>query len=93
MNDRIHRLRGELGGLGATTFLVTNSVNVRYLTGFDSSNAALLVGGDRLAVATDGRYVEAAQSLDGVEVDAADRDVLGWLGGRLGELAEGPVAF
>ena len=47
MNERIERLRGELGGLGAATFLVTNSVNVRYLTGFDSSNAALLVSGDR----------------------------------------------
>jgi Xaa-Pro aminopeptidase len=93
MNERIERLRGELGELGAATFLVTNSVNVRYLTGFDSSNAALLVSGDRLVVATDGRYVEAARGLDGVEVHAADRDVLGWLGDRLGELAEGPVAF
>jgi Xaa-Pro aminopeptidase len=93
MNERIERLRGELGELGAATFLVTNSVNVRYLTGFDSSNAALLVGGDRLAVATDGRYVEAAKRLDGVEVHAADRDVLGWLGGRLADLAETPVAF
>ena len=51
MNERIERLRGELGGLGAATFLVTNSVNVRYLTGFDSSNAALLVSGDRLVFA------------------------------------------
>jgi Xaa-Pro aminopeptidase len=93
MNERIERLRGELGGLGAATFLVTNSVNVRYLTGFDSSNAALLVSGDRLAVATDGRYVQAAQALDGIEVHAADRDVLGWLGGRLGDLAESPIAF
>ena len=93
MNERIERLRGELGGLGAATFLVTNSVNVRYLTGFDSSNAALLVSGDRLVVATDGRYVEAAQGLDGIEVHAADRDVLAWLGGRLADLVDGPVAF
>ena len=93
MNERIERLRGELGGLGAATFLVTNSVNVRYLTGFDSSNAALLVSGDRLVVATDGRYVEAAQRLDGIEVHPADRDVLVGIGGHLGELAEGPVAF
>ena len=93
MNERIERLRGELGELGAATFLVTNSVNVRYLTGFDSSNAALLVSGDRLVVATDGRYVEAARGLGGLEGHAADRDVLGWLGDRLGALAEGPVAF
>jgi Xaa-Pro aminopeptidase len=93
VNDRIERLRGGLDGLGAATFLVTNPVNVRYLTGFDSSNAALLVARDRVLLATDGRYVEAARRLDGIELHPADRDVLGWLGARLGELVEGPVAF
>ncbi|MGH3058031.1 MAG: aminopeptidase P family N-terminal domain-containing protein, partial [Gaiellaceae bacterium] len=35
MNERIERLRSGLDGLEAATFLVTNPVNVRYLTGFD----------------------------------------------------------
>jgi Xaa-Pro aminopeptidase len=93
MRERLERLRDGLEGLGAGTFLVTNPVNVRYLTGFDSSNAALLVGRDRVLLATDGRYVEAARRLEGIELRTADRDVLGWLGPRLGELVEGPVAF
>lgn len=38
--------------------LVTNLLNVRYLTGFTGSNAAVLIGADpdRDAIATDGRY-------------------------------------
>ena len=93
MNQRLERLRGELDGLGAASFLVTRPVNVRYLTGFDSSNAALVVGRDRFVLATDGRYLEAAKALDGVEVVQSERDLLGWLGAHLGGLAEAPVAF
>ena len=65
MSDRITRLRAALPALGAGSFLVTRSVNVRYLTGFDSSNTALAVGADRVVLATDGRYVESARTLDG----------------------------
>lgn len=44
--------------------LVTSLVNVRYLTGLDSSNAALLVRSDGTAVlATDGRYSTAAAAV------------------------------
>ncbi|MGH3027015.1 MAG: M24 family metallopeptidase [Gaiellaceae bacterium] len=93
MNDRIARLRGELDSLGVATFLATNSVNVRYLTGFDSSNAAVLVDGERILVATDGRYAEAARALEGVELVEADRDIFGFLGPRLGELVSSPIAF
>lgn len=93
MNDRVEGLRARLDELGAATFLATNPVSVRYLTGFESSNAALLVGRDRLTVATDGRYATAAGGLEDAEVVTADRDLLGWLGLRLGELADGPVAF
>ncbi len=93
MNGRVERLRAQLDAAGAGSFLVTRAVNVRYLTGLESSNAALLAGRDRLVVATDGRYLEAARGLDGVEVVQADRDLLAWLGARLGELGEPPVAF
>ena len=43
MSERVERLRAALEGLGAASFLVTRPVNLRYLTGFDSSNAALVV--------------------------------------------------
>jgi Xaa-Pro aminopeptidase len=90
---RRKRLRAALETLGAASFLVTNPVNVRYLSGFESSNAALLVGADRVLVVTDGRYVEAAGDVEGVEVVESARELLPFLGARLGELAEPPVAF
>ncbi|MGH3012875.1 MAG: M24 family metallopeptidase [Gaiellaceae bacterium] len=93
MNARLERLCAETEELGAGAFLVTRPVNVRYLSGFDSSNAALVVGRDRVVLATDGRYVEAARGLEGVEAVQAERDLLAWLGARLEELAEAPVAF
>ena len=93
MNARVERLRAELGGLGAGTFLVTAPVNVLWLTGFDSSNAAVLIGASNVKVVTDGRYVSAARELQGVEVLQGERDVASWLGERLEELAEPPVAF
>jgi Xaa-Pro aminopeptidase len=52
-------LRALLPGAGVDALLVTDLVNVRYLTGFTGSNAALLVHADGDGVSrfcTDGRY-------------------------------------
>jgi Xaa-Pro aminopeptidase len=56
-------LRPLLASAGVEALLVTDLTNVRYLTGFTGSNAALLVHGhdDRLSrFCTDGRYREQA---------------------------------
>jgi Xaa-Pro aminopeptidase len=53
---RRDRLRALLAEQGADAALVTRLVNVRYLTGFTGSNAALLVTPDEAVLATDGRY-------------------------------------
>lgn len=71
-----------------TPLLVTNLVNVRYLVGFDSSNAALLVqpGGDT-TLYTDFRYAGAARAVEGVELVMTKRalllDVADRLSGRV----------
>jgi Xaa-Pro aminopeptidase len=45
--------------------LVTNLVNVRWLTGFDGSNAAAVLGADQLRFITDFRYLtQSAEQLD-----------------------------
>ncbi|GEL24033.1 X-Pro dipeptidase [Pseudonocardia sulfidoxydans NBRC 16205] len=57
---RRDRLRALLGAAGVDALLVTALVDVRYLTGFTGSNAALLVAADgeaRSRFCTDGRYV------------------------------------
>jgi Xaa-Pro aminopeptidase len=59
--------------------LVTNLVNVRYLTGFTGSNGAVLVGRHGMAAfATDGRYlIQAAEEVPDLEVVDARPVALG----------------
>jgi Xaa-Pro aminopeptidase len=84
MSSRIERLRELLD----EPLLVTNLVNVLYLTGFDSSNAALLVEPDRARLFTDFRYIENARAVEGVQAVQTKRSLIGWLGenlsGRIG---------
>jgi Xaa-Pro aminopeptidase len=80
VSDRIDRLRELL----EEPLLVTNLVNVLYLTGFDSSNAALLVEPDRVRLFTDFRYLETAQAIEGVEAVETKRSLIAWLADELG---------
>ncbi|HEY7421869.1 MAG TPA: aminopeptidase P family protein [Gaiellaceae bacterium] len=79
MSPRIERLRELL----EEPLLVTNLVNVLYLTGFDSSNAALLVEPDRARLFTDFRYIETARAVEGVEAVQTQRSLIGWLSENL----------
>jgi Xaa-Pro aminopeptidase len=85
VNGRIDRLREGLD----EPFLVTNGDNVRYLAGFASSNAALLVERERVRLFTDFRYAEAARAVEGVEFVETKRSLLA----DLAELLEGRIAF
>jgi len=59
---RRNHLRGAVAASGADAALITSLVNVRYLTGLASSNAALLLPADGPPVlATDSRYALAAE--------------------------------
>jgi Xaa-Pro aminopeptidase len=54
---------------GAEALLVTHLADVRYLTGFTGSSAALIVRGSRITMFTDGRYTTQAQAeVDGAEI-------------------------
>jgi Xaa-Pro aminopeptidase len=64
-------------------FLVTAPVNVLYLTGFESSNAALLVEPERTRLFTDFRYAERARAVEGVEFEETPRYIYTDLAERL----------
>lgn len=71
ISQRRARLRRRLAAADLDAMLVTDLVNVRYLSGFTGSNAALLirVDDDVPVLATDGRYVtQAAQQSPDAEV-------------------------
>lgn len=68
MTGRKRRVQTATRRAGADALLVTNLPDVRYLTGFTGSNAALLLCGRRATLFTDGRYTTQANA----EVDGAD---------------------
>ena len=64
--------------------LVTDLTNIRYLTGFDSSNAALVVQpGGEATLYTDFRYIESARAVEGVAVVLAKRALMRDIAERL----------
>ena len=69
--ERIPRLRERLADEGCDAIVISELANIRYLTGFTGSNAALLVTADSVTFVTDGRYrVQAAEQLDEAGVTA-----------------------
>jgi Xaa-Pro aminopeptidase len=65
MSDRADRLIGLLLGEGLDVMLVTDLLNVRYMTGFTGSNGLALLGPQIRTFVTDFRYVEqAAEEVD-----------------------------
>jgi Xaa-Pro aminopeptidase len=78
--SRIERLAALLD----EPLLVTSGMNVRYLTGLSSSNAALLVDADGDATLfTDFRYAQKATALEGIRFEQTARAVIADLATRL----------
>ncbi len=85
MRGRGDRLAGELARRELDRMLVTDLVNVRYLTGFGGTNGACICGSDTRLLLTDFRYTERAQAeVEGWEVVTVADD---WLGGIAERLA------
>src|SRR5690349_11475420 len=66
VNARADKLAGRLPGAEVDAVLITDLVNVRYLTGYTGSNGLALIARDtRRVFVTDFRYVEqAAEEVD-----------------------------
>ena len=64
-------------------------MNVRYLTGFESTNAAVLVEPERTRLFTDFRYAERARAVEGVEFEETKR----YIYSDLAELLQDRVGF
>ena len=83
--SRIDSLRAKL----EEPLLVTNLVNINYLCGFDSSNAALFVEPERVRLFTDFRYIDAAREVSGVEAVQTKRALVA----ELAETLSGSIGF
>jgi Xaa-Pro aminopeptidase len=84
MSSRADRLATALGGRGLDLAVISNLVNVRYLSGYTGSNGIAVVGPDLRVFFTDFRYVEqAAEQVPGFERVKGERDLLGDVAERL----------
>ena len=84
-NARGDRLVELLAERELDSLLVTDLVNVRYLTGFTGSSGACVVTPEERLFLTDFRYVEqAGEQVAGFELLPAGRDLAGDLATRLG---------
>jgi Xaa-Pro aminopeptidase len=79
VKDRLDRLQATL----EEPLLVSSPVNVRYLCGLDSSNAAMLVEPERVRLFTDFRYAERARAIRGLEAVETRRNLYADLAERL----------
>ena len=71
--DRVERRVGE-SGLDA--LLVTDRLNLRYLTGFTGTNGIAVVGPETRRFLTDSRYVERARAeVDGFDLEPAPQEL------------------
>ncbi len=74
--SRADRVAARLAEHGLDLLLVTDSVNVRYLTGFSGSNGLAIVGLDTRRFLTDFRYLGRAQAeVTGFDLQAAPEEL------------------
>jgi Xaa-Pro aminopeptidase len=72
--ERRRRVANAVRKAGAEALLVTHLPDVRYLTGFTGSSAALIAKGSKVTMFTDGRYAtQAAQEVDGARVEITEK--------------------
>jgi Xaa-Pro aminopeptidase len=84
MQVRGDRLAALMAERGLDCFLVTDLVNVHYLTGFGGTNGACVCGAEARVFLTDFRYTERAkEEVEGWEVVTVSDDWLAGIGTRL----------
>jgi Xaa-Pro aminopeptidase len=87
---RAARLEERLAERELDALVVTNLVNVRYLTGYTGTNGVAIVGAGKRLFFTDFRYMtQAAEQVPDFEVIRGQRDLLG----EVAEAVEGRVGF
>jgi Xaa-Pro aminopeptidase len=74
---RVAAVRAQVAERGLDALLITNLVSIRWLTGFDGSNAAVVIGAQALRFITDFRYLtQSAEQLAPAWEREIDTDLL-----------------
>lgn len=74
MNEKIRWLRNKIKSIDLDAMIVSNPINIKYLTGIEAEGT-LILGRKENFFLTDGRYVEAVKSLLTIEDEIIVEDV------------------
>lgn len=85
---RLQRVHEQITSSGWAGLVVLDAADIRWLTGLESSNAAVVVTPSKTVVATDFRYIAQAEAL-GLEVARIEQSMWHDLGKVAGSLASG----
>lgn len=74
MNEKIRWLRNKIKSLNLDAMIVSNPINIKYLTGLEAEGILILARKENFFI-TDGRYVEAVNSLLTIEDEIIVEDI------------------
>lgn len=74
MNEKIRWLRNKIKSLNLDAMIVSNPINIRYLTGIEAEGILILARKENFFI-TDGRYVEAVNTLLTIEDEIIVEDI------------------
>ena len=87
MNNRLEKLRRKFAGNEIDAMFVTQSINRRYLSGFDGSAGFLVISRKKAVLATDFRYTEqAVAEAPDFEILRVANNIDDWFPGLVSEL-------
>ena len=74
MNEKIRWLRNKIKSLNLDAMIVSNPINIKYLTGIEAEGILILARKENFFI-TDGRYIESVNSLLTIEDEIIVEDV------------------
>ena len=74
MNEKIRWLRNKIKSLDLDAMIVSNPINIKYLTGIDAEGILILARKENFFI-TDGRYIEAVNTLLTIEDEIIVEDI------------------
>lgn len=75
MNEKIRWLRNKIKSLNLDAMIVSNPINIKYLTGIEAEGVLILARKENFFI-TDGRYIEAVNSLLTIEDEIIVEDII-----------------
>jgi len=94
MAKRLEQIRREMNARRVDALLLTNLINIRYISGFTGSTATVVITADQAVILVDSRYVlQASKECPGFDVTLYSGDVLKAAADIINEVSPNRLGF